>query len=294
MEKTPVSIIVVLYYSSHLLKTLIKNISETIPEADEILLIDNSGEDLSRFRSKSVTIIHTPRNIGYGAAINVGVKNAKNQNIIAMNPDLCIKKFNFNFSTFPDEKYIIGGKPVEWSHDRHFPSLIFDFLRFAFFNLSRQFKWVYNLTRKTNIENRKDLLIADWISGAFIVTNQRTMDAIGGFDENFFLFYEEIDLCKRAAICGINVYLSPDIKFELNQGTASATDVSEIKLISEIKSSKRFHNKYSGRFMTPVMFFGLKIFSFGAGSLLGLLALIFHNKKMQKKARQYKIYARTI
>jgi GT2 family glycosyltransferase len=80
------SIIVILYHSRDLIHSLLKNIDDVIVNYDEILLVDNSDEDLSEFVSGKVGAIHTGKNIGYGAAINFGVKNAKNDNLIIINP----------------------------------------------------------------------------------------------------------------------------------------------------------------------------------------------------------------
>ena len=294
MKESPITAIVVLYFSKHLIGPLLANITEKIAKLDEIILVDNSGEDLSEFESSLVRVTHPSKNIGYGAAINYGVKIARNENIIAMNPDVWLDKFDFDFPSSPAEKVILSGKPIEWSNMRRYPTLTYDFLRFALFNLTRQFQWIGVLNEKINLEGLESPILVDWVSGAFILTNKKTMTHIGGFDEEYFLFYEELDLCKRAELETIPRYITPDIQFRLNQGTSSATNVSKIKLTSEMHSAKRYHTKYSGRALTRCIFFMLKIYCYSIWKSLEIIGTIIRNPKIKKKQLQYKTYADAI
>ena len=294
MKNNPITAIVVLYYSKHLVEGLLTNITEKISDLDEIILVDNSNEDLSEFMSSFVKIIHSKQNIGYGAAINLGVKHAKNENIIALNPDIGVEKFEFNFENPPAEHFLLSGKPLEWQYVRKFPTLTYDFLRIALYNLAKPFQLINKISGKKNIKNLKHPIIVDWISGAFIVTTKTTMASIGGFDEKYFLFYEEVDLCKRAAFVGILSYLTPHIEFSLNQGTASLSDVSEIKNKSEIFSAVRYHSKYSGKSASSFVFFGLKLYTFTIEFSFKVLDIIVNSEKIRKKVVQYKTYAKSL
>ncbi len=285
-----ITAIVVLYYSKHLVKKLLENISDKIPRLDEILLIDNSMQDLSEFDNSMVKTIHPPKNVGYGAAINLGVALAQNDYIIALNPDVLIDSFDESCMELLNQKVIISGKPIEWASVRCFPTITFDFLRFSLCNLARPLNWVRLISNKTHLKNLKSPVLVDWVSGALILTNKETLSQVGGFDEEYFLFYEEVDLCKRAELKGIPRYITPGIQFFLNQGTASSTDVSAIKMKAELFSAKKYHRQYSGKFPTYCMFFMLKKYSFCIWIICWFFNKFFKSDKISKKQTQYKIY----
>ncbi|MCP4117807.1 MAG: glycosyltransferase [Desulfobacteraceae bacterium] len=294
MKKVPVTVIAVLYYSKHLIPSFLANITQKIKDIDEIILVDNSNEDLSEFKIPLVRIVYPSKNIGYGAAINLGVKIARNETIIAMNPDVTIERFDFDLATTLTKEVILSGQPIEWSTARCHPTLIFDFLRLALFNLARIFRRVNLLSEKTILKGLSGPTLVDWISGSFILTNKRTMNHIGGFDEKYFLFYEELDLCRRAESKNIFSYITPEILFRLNQGTSSATDVSKIKFIHEMHSAQRYHLKYSGEVSTRCTFFILKLYCYFVTYTLGMLNTVFQNIDFQAKQEQYKTYADAI
>jgi hypothetical protein len=294
-KKQSISVIIILYYSKHLLENLLNNIREKIKELDEIIFVDNSNEDLSQFENSLIRIIRPPKNIGYGAGINLGVSMAKNEIILALNPDVHIEKFDMGcVNELIGQHVIISGMPVEWKSIRCFPSLTFDFLRLSLFNLSRSFKWIKSLPSQKKIQTLKKPLLVDWISGALILTTKTTFKKLKGFDKEYFLFYEEVDLCKRAEQKKIPRYVTPGIQFRLNQGTSSSSDVSSIKFISEINSAIRYHSKYSGKAKTRLIFFLFKQYSFFIFKLLSFTGLFLKRNKLKKKQLQYKFYYEAI
>ncbi len=285
-----ISAIVVLYHSKHLIDRLIKNITEKIEGLNEIILVDNSNEDLTEFESSCVKVIHPDENIGYGAAINAGVKAVKNDFIVALNPDIKITAWRYPDNLTSHNLMLLSGKPKEWDTIRKFPTLWYDILRLAFQNLARPFRWIACLSAKINLQDIHEPVPVDWISGALIITNKKTMTELGGFDKNYFLFYEEVDLCKRASLKSIPRYILPTITFDLNQGTASSIDVNYIKIISEIASTQRYHKKYSGKFTTAICFTILKIYCLLILFFFSMAGYFSNSEKLRKKTKQYRHY----
>ncbi|MDH5523368.1 MAG: glycosyltransferase family 2 protein [Desulfobulbaceae bacterium] len=294
MSQKKITAIVVLYHSKHLLGGLLRNMTEKISELDEVILIDNSHQDLSEFESRLVKVIHPAENIGYGAAINLGIKKAKNDKLAILNPDVTIARWALPEKIEQSEFFILSSKPHEWPCMRRFPGIIFDFFRFALGNLGGPFKWVQSLYGVIKIIPGKTLQAVDWVSGSLIVTNKSTMNKLNGFDEKFFLFYEEVDLCKRASLLGIPCCITPMITFFTNQGTASSTNVNEIKFVSSIKSAQRFHSKHTGKNITRLIFKLLKIYCWLISILLKTFNSISNYPKALAKERQYQIYYQNI
>jgi hypothetical protein len=293
MGNISITAIIVLYHSKHLLPKIIENISLKIIGLNEIILVDNSKEELSKFENDIIKIIHPKNNIGYGAAINLGISAAKNDVIIAMNPDIEILEFNPPTILTPKNLFIASGAPVEWPAIRKFPDIRYDMLRLLLKNLSKIFQFVDNLSGWIRLDKSKKFIEVDWVSGAMIITNKYTMKILSGFDENFFLFYEELDLCKRASKKNIPRYIIPAIRFCLNAGTSSSIDANEIKYTSEIKSIKRYHLKYQKEKTTKYYFVVFKPLFYFISTSLSFVNFFFNNAKIGMKAKQYLIYAKT-
>ncbi len=293
MNNHPITVISVLYHSKHLLPSLLKNIRRNIVDQDEIILIDNSNEDLSEFESPpKVKIIYPTHNIGYGAAINLGIQHAKNEIIVAMNPDIEVTLWELPNNWVFNSLLIASGIPKEWTSIRKFPTLVYDQLRLSLKNLTRPFHWIDQWSGFISLKDISEPKKVDWVSGALIITNKKTMRQLGGFDEEYFLFYEEVDLCKRASYLEIPRYILHTIQFNLNVGTSSSFDVDEIKYTSEINSVKRYHSKYSNKTGTSALFFFFKIYCTFIALALAFFNIFFTNKKLLKKLKQYYLYAK--
>ncbi len=117
---------------------------------------------------------------------------------------------------------------------------------------------------------------------------------LNGFDEEYFLFYEEVDLCKRASIKSIPVLITNQIKFDSNQGTASSRNVSKIKHKSCIQSAQRYHNKYNGTCKTRTAFIVVKYFSWVVLKILKLFIFFGIKSKVNNKVVQYDAYYENI
>lgn len=286
-----ISIIVVLYYSQHLIKDLLKNISDTIENVNEIIFVNNSSDSLKEINQKSIKIISPAKNLGYGGAINLAVKSVTNELIVILNPDVFIKKFTIPQNININDFFILSGVLSEWEDMKGFPNIIDDFLNYSFGNLSKIFKKPY---KKIHINKNIAIQEVDWISGALIVTNKKTFNSLGGFNESFFLFYEEVDLCKRAFTLNFPVYITNSISFDSNLGTSSSKNVSAIKLKAVIESAQLYHTLYSGKKITYLLFFILKLHSWLISRGLKLIFKLTKNKKIYNKSKQYRIYFRNI
>lgn len=294
MKNPPITAIVVLYYSKHLITPLLTNITQQIKGLDEILLIDNSNEDLSEFEDLVVKVIHPSKNVGYGAAINLGVKMAQNESIVILNPDITIEHWELPDELNKIDKFILSSKPQEWPCMRKFPNIWYDFFRFALSNLARPFAWVRQQYGRIKANPEQSLQDVDWISGSLIITNKQTMAKLNGFDEKYFLFYEEVDLCKRASYIGISTYITPMIRYWTNQGTSSSHDVNEIKFTSSIQSFQRYHSKHTGKYISFALFKTLKVYCLMISLLLRIFNLLSNRQKAISKEHQYYLYYKNI
>ncbi|PLX81798.1 MAG: hypothetical protein C0617_15790 [Desulfuromonas sp.] len=285
-----VTAIIVNYFSGHLLKDIVSNLKKFLPRLGEIIIVNNSGEDISGHGDAITTVLCPEENLGYGRAINFGVRNSKYPNIVALNPDISIEKWDFDFENPPAKKFIVSGVKDGGLEYPKFPHPLYDAYRFMLFNLSKLFSPIDKLFGTLRLDPSIDFQPVDWVPGALIVTTKETFDAIGGFGEEYFLFYEEVDLCMRARLQNIEVLFSPKISYRTFEAKSSSCDVSEVKTVSEAESLRTYHHKYSNRMMTFLSVSLIKSWSICMVVFFGFLSKLFSSKKIKSKVKQYRIY----
>lgn len=284
MYRNKISVIIILYFSKHLLPDIIDNVQQIIKGLGEIILVNNSGENIDEFQSDIVSIIYPNENLGYGAGINLGVKYSKYEFLLILNPDLHIEKFEISLTNFKNEIITSGHNPTMQGYSLKFPSLFSTFIANALTELIyvKSIEKIIHFRRaNSNMEETR----VDYISGALIFLNQTTFKKIGGFDDSFFLFYEETDFCKRASKLNIPVVCTSKIVYKIKMGKSSARDVSNIKIKSGIESSKRYHYKYNGPMATQLTFTVLKLYF--TVIILILFPISFISKKFKLKLNQF-------
>lgn len=259
MIKDKISVIIILYFSKHLIKGIISNINTTIKDCGEIILINNSREDLTEFETEQTKVIYPPYNLGYGAGINLGVEKAQHEFLLILNPDLVIHKFDINLEDNKRQVILSGHDPKIPGYSLKFPTLFRTFLSHSIIDLT-YIRSIDRLVHYKRIKSISEEVFVDYVSGALIFTNKETFNRIGGFDNSFFLFYEETDFCKRAHLLRIPVVYSLRITFEPTKNKASSEDVDGIKIRSGIRSCKNYHYKYNSIIATKCTFGLLKIY----------------------------------
>ncbi|MGC9374929.1 MAG: glycosyltransferase family 2 protein [Bacteroidales bacterium] len=269
-----ISVICVLYYSKHLLKELIGNIETVIGnKLGEIILVNNSSEEkLDHFQNPNIKIITPPKNIGYGGGMNLGAKQASFDHLLLINPDLELKEFKIDLNLYKDQLFFAGGYNLDSPYAHYFPSLLRDTLRISI----RRFIPLRRMNSIIDVPHtriKKELQHVDCFSGSLIFTNMKSFKLVNGFDENFFLFYEELDLCKRSNKKKIDVFTTQKIIYSHKiNSSSSRNEVLKLKLRSELDSFFLYHSKYHQRTLGIASLF-LKIFTLT--SLPVILAIEF-------------------
>lgn len=290
------SVICVSFYSKHLLLSLIKNLKKEVNIIDEIVIVNNCEEDLSDIYKiySNIKILEPGENLGYGGAANFALNYIKNDDFMLINPDISIKKFEFKVDHLTNDLFILFGVMNNWNIIPKFPNVIDDFFRITIYPSSKYikkilrnifFKKIIYVKLNKNLEFQE----IDYYPGSLIISNKKTFKILGGFNPNYFLFYEEIDLCKRAQLKNIPVYITTKIIYNSNWGNSSRINVLRLKTEYDIISMKKYHYEYSGELITYIFTKSAKIFCFFAFFLLKLIYLFIKNQKIINKLETYKI-----
>jgi hypothetical protein len=106
---------------------------------------------------------------------------------------------------------------------------------------------------------------ADWVSGACLLARREAFDSVGGFDEGFFLYEEDVDLCLRLRRAGWGVLFTPAAQVVHHLGRSMETDAARARLEYH-RSHVRYYRKHNGALLAAA----LRAF-IGAGALVGWL-----------------------
>jgi len=290
--KVNLSIIVVSFNTKDItLSCLDSVIKHTRGVSYEIIVVDNGSKDgslqaLKEYskNNQAVTLINPGVNLGFGRANNLGVSNSSGDYILFLNSDtLLIDNALKEVVDFVSNRKDLGVYTCRLLNlDRsiqpsggHFP------------NLPNLFAWQFFIDDIPFIGNLipsfhpqastydKDKKL-DWVTGAFMVIPRKVFDLVGGFDENIFMYTEEMELAYRISNLNYKTYLkkSPSI---VHLGGASGG--SHLALTSEIKYMLYFWKKHKPRWQLPLV-----RFAFFCGSLLRWL--LFGIIKGDEKSRK--------
>jgi len=222
MDKPDISIIIVNWKVKDLLQKCINSILKYKGNYRiEIFVVDNNSEDGSvemiRDNYPEVILKALDENIGFGAANNIAIKEARADYIFLLNPDTEITSdFLDNIFTYSRNNpgiSIIGPRIINDDGSgqdsiRRFPDLISQVLiLLKLRNLLKNNSFINNYLCK-DFDYSKEQFV-DQIMGAAMFIHKSVIDKIGVFDEKFFIWFEEVDLCKRAQNFGIKIKYFP-------------------------------------------------------------------------------------
>ncbi|WP_337865229.1 glycosyltransferase family 2 protein [Ignavibacterium sp.] len=182
----------------------------------EIIIVDNASpnKSLSQLESKydnaSVKFIYSEKNLGFGKGCNLGAKNSKGQYLLFLNPDTLITEDIFTpvFKLLQEDNKIgiiapkqQVRKPFFDFSAGYFPNPIFELLHLFGIGVFSEGFLMYVLTKIST----KSVIFTDWILGAAIFIKREIFEQVKGFDKDYFMFSEEVDLCKRVKSHGYKI-----------------------------------------------------------------------------------------
>lgn len=214
------SIIIVNYNVKEFLQNLIYSIHKASNNLKvEIIVVDNASSDGSvefiREKFPEVILIANEKNVGFSAANNIGLKIAKGKFLLLLNPDTLVQEDTFNnlieFFNKTNDAGLVGCKilnpdgTLQLACRRGFPGPWTSFCKVtglsSLFPNSKLFAR-YNLT----FLNENETYEVDAISGSFMMFARGVYEKVGGLDEQFFMYGEDLDLCYRVQKAGFKNY----------------------------------------------------------------------------------------
>jgi len=224
-----ISIIIVNYNARYFLKNCIRSIlSSDIIDTIEIIVVDNNSSDGScemlQEDFPQVTCLRNAENVGFSKANNKGVAIAKGSYVLILNPDTVISETTLSeMLHFSESQADFGASGVQFmdgsgqflpESKRNFPNL-----KVAGAKLLGYSKYYYANHLQQEATEEIDIL-----TGAFMFIKKKVYQEVGGFDEDFFMYGEDIDLSYRISKAGYKNYYVGSCKVLHFKGESTVKD----------------------------------------------------------------------
>ena len=258
MAHVDVSIIIVNYNTCKLTLQCIASIyQQTKGISFEVIVVDNDSSDGSADKIAAqfpgVNLIRSKTNTGFGKANNLGARQAKGKYLFLLNSDTVLientvkVQKDFLAQTKGQKIGVIGCNMLDANRQPitsygNFPSIFQELFEYGFSKIFRDY-----YKSKVSIavtDNSKAMKEVDYIIGAAMFFEKDTFNAFGGFDEDFFLYFEETEFCYRMAGLGYKVIWNPDTAI-IHYVSASGKNGEGInyRIVEEFYKSKRLYFK---------------------------------------------------
>ena len=240
MKNNIVNISIISHNDSHVVKNILEELCN-FNFFDKILLTINIKEnidELKNFKNLPIEFIINKKPKGFGENHNYAHDLSNCDYFIIINPDVKLQYLNFEvlISYFNSKKAdlltptAVDEYNIIQDNARVYPSIFTPFLRrLGFF-------------KSNSYDNYNDFVQVDWISGMFMMIKSDTFKNINGFDEKFYMYYEDIDLCRRIRVNGGKILrINTEKIYHVGQHQSHKS----LKyLVIHLKSMVYYHCKY--------------------------------------------------
>ena len=241
MNFTDLTIIITCFQSDNKLKSCLSTIDKNI----KVIVVENSNRN--EFKNQieqnynNVRCLLAKENLGYAKGNNIGLKEVKTNYALILNPDTLLDK-----------------------------EAILNFFKFN--EKTKEFAIVGPGKQGTEISQVK------YLKGYALFLNLSEFNEIGYFDENFFMYLEDIDLCKRVRKKNKKIFINPNIKI-YHKGASSHDE----KINYTVELSRNWHWMWSKFYFNKkhfgIVFSAIKIFPNLLSALFKSLIFYFFNKR---------------
>ena len=268
LSRQNLSIVIVTYKSEAVLYDCINSIGNDI----EIIVVENSNnikfkENLEK-KYSNVSCIISMKNLGMGAGNNVGIKKVNNDFVLILNPDVILENSTIDELVSVSKNIQNYAILAPISSDIDYPNYKV-------------------LNSKNKIVNFQQVQKVRSVDGFAMLLNKKKLDKIFNkeyFDENFFMYLENDDLCKRIIDINENIFIVPTSRIKHLGGKAV-----DIKYNNEVEFSRNWHWIWSKFYYQEKHFGYLSAFLRGCPKFISSLIKYLFYTIIRKRIKQ-KIY----
>ncbi len=187
----------------------------------ETIIVDNHSKDGTVEAVQSafpqVKLISNPENLGFSKACNQGIEASNSRHILLLNPDMLVEtdalaKTVAYLDAHPDVAVVsgklLGNHDKLIHHFRRFPAISDQLV--VMLKLGKIFPRLLDKYHAKDLDPNKEQQV-DTVRGSYFAINRTALDALGVLDERYFIWFEEVDYCKRAHARKMRVMYVPSI-----------------------------------------------------------------------------------
>ena len=261
-----VSLIIVSFNTRDVLRESLQSVERERGNLSlEIFVVDNNSRDSSVAMVESefpdVHVLRSQVNLGFGAANNVALEQAQGRYVVLLNSDafLCPDslRLSVEYMDRQPEVGLAGGRLVGRDFAlqpsaRMFPTILTDFLVLS--GLAHKFprSRFFGQFDRTWADPMQPAEV-DWVPGAFSIIRAEALEKVGFFDPDFFLYSEEVDLCRRIQTACYKIMYWPDI-LVIHIGGESSRQIKPLEMSSagaqlirwRMRSTLLYYRKHHG------------------------------------------------
>lgn len=243
------SLIIIEYHSLDEIGAFYNSVQEYLGDEFELIISSNSlypqaEQEEIKEKLKFAKWTFNERNGGFAYGMNEGLKNAKGDVMVVMNPDVKLRKSLESMIKYiqgHSEVGIIAPKIVDED------GTIQDSLRhyitpWGF--IMRHLDGILH-KRRLDVKEFKEPVSVDWVIGAFMMCRRDFYEKVGGLSNDYFMYCEDMDWCKRAHLAGYDVVYYPETVIEYKGTRAARRSWKYTKIF--IKSLLTYWKKYGFR-----------------------------------------------
>jgi GT2 family glycosyltransferase len=253
------SIVLVNFNDGPRLRACLSSLAQNPPAAEhEILVVDNASADGSpdavRREFPAVRVLANPVNAGFSAANNRGVAESRGPFLLFLNTDTIVPAGALDalLARVASDASIGGVGPAliraPGDYQVSFGNRVGFFAQiFQKFVLNP--RWKRALRRRGAGRAAKKEREVGWLSAACLLCRREAFERAGGFDERFFIYFEDVDLCARIRAAGWRLHFVPSVEVR-HEGGATTTATPERRAASRLeyrRSQARYYRKHASR-----------------------------------------------
>lgn len=250
MPVLSISVIIISYNSENFIENCLSSLSKNLPSKSEVIVLDNASSDSTVEKLKKfipqIKLIKSKENLGFAKGCSKAAKKAKGKYLFFLNPDTeinspVLEELVEFYGNHPNAgivapKLIMPDGTVQPSVKK-LPTI---------WRAFQEYILGIKNSYSQYIPERNNPQAVEMVYGAAILIKKDLFEKLKGFDEKFFLYYEDADLCRRVHEMGKKVYYYPQVSVKhMVGGTKSDQDKYKLNLEASIK--------YHGLFKSAVL-----------------------------------------
>ena len=239
----------------------------------EIVVVDNGSMDGSvdmlKAEFPSVALVALEKNIGFGAASNRGIQGCRSEHIYLINADTRVKPGSIQalnrYLEFHPEAAMIGPRMLNPDGTLQTSCFYYPTPLHVFLYISGSYKLIPHLPilKKRSLQKvaSQTPMAVPWVHGAALAFRRDQIRSLGGFDETFFQYFEEVDLCYRLTLQGQQMHFLPEAEI-IHVGAGTTVQRRAWFSIQFFASLAEFYRKHYSTLQLTELVFIVKLMAF--------------------------------